>query len=215
MSSTVPSLAGAHDLVLVEQEHGHAGRGDELVDLRPSGAERGTRVAVGGGLADAVRLVEDQDVEAVPLGVHELLKYLNIRCTRGARAPATLRRVWVNEREPVACSTVRPRRASSPSSDSAMTLLPLPGPPVTMTIALLSAAPSALDLVHHDRVGEPLLGEEHELLAALDLLRGDRQQLLGGRDAGGEQEVGVGGARRLGVEPFAQEVERSRRGVRR
>ncbi len=51
--------------------------------------------------------------------------------------PATLRRVWVKEREPVACSTVRPWRDSSPSSDSAMTLLPLPGPPETITAVLV------------------------------------------------------------------------------
>ena len=67
------------------------------------------------------------------------LKYLNIFCTRGARAPATLRSVWVNEREPVACSTERPCRASSPNSDSATTDLPLPGPPLTTITRLLSA----------------------------------------------------------------------------
>jgi hypothetical protein len=64
------------------------------------------------------------------------LKYRNIAFTRGARCPATLRSVWVNADEPVACSTVRPCRDSSPSSDSAMTLLPEPGPPTT-TIACL------------------------------------------------------------------------------
>jgi hypothetical protein len=42
------------------------------------------------------------------------LKYRNIAFTRGARCPATLRSVWVNADEPVACSTVRPCRDSSP-----------------------------------------------------------------------------------------------------
>jgi hypothetical protein len=35
--------------------------------------------------------------------------------------------------EPVAYSTVQPRRASSSSSDNAMTLLPLSGPPLMIT----------------------------------------------------------------------------------
>ena len=67
------------------------------------------------------------------------LKYWNIFCTRGARLPATLRSVWVKDRDPVACRTVRPWRESSPSNDKAMTLLPLPGPPETMTTVLVSA----------------------------------------------------------------------------
>ena len=36
------------------------------------------------------------------------LKYWNAFCTRGSRLPATLRRVCVKDREPVAWTTVRP-----------------------------------------------------------------------------------------------------------
>jgi hypothetical protein len=67
------------------------------------------------------------------------LKYWNIFWTRGARLPATLRRVWVNDRDPVAWSTDRPCRDSSPRRDRAITLLPLPGPPDTMTAVLVFA----------------------------------------------------------------------------
>ena len=64
------------------------------------------------------------------------LKYWNIFCTCGAREPATLRSVWVNERDPVAWMTVRPCRDSSPSNERAITLLPEPGPPEMITVVL-------------------------------------------------------------------------------
>ena len=67
------------------------------------------------------------------------LKYLNMLLTRGARAPATRRNVWVKALEPVACSTVRPRRESSPMSESAITLFPEPGPPLTTITSLVFA----------------------------------------------------------------------------
>ena len=77
-----------------------------------------------------------------PLGsaVMNWLKYLKSALTFGARTAATFRSVWVNERDPVACMTVRPRRANSPTRDSAMTLLPLPGPPVTAMTRLVFPA---------------------------------------------------------------------------
>ena len=55
-------LPGSHHLVLVEQEHRHAGSIDEFVDLGAFGAQIGLRLAVDRGLADAVGLVADQDV---------------------------------------------------------------------------------------------------------------------------------------------------------
>jgi hypothetical protein len=69
-------FAGAHDLVLVEQEDGNTRRVDELVDLPLVGAELRLRPAIRRGLAEAVRLVGDQDVDAVLVGVHEAVEVL-------------------------------------------------------------------------------------------------------------------------------------------
>ncbi len=135
------------------------------------------------------------------------LKYLNSRWVLGERAPATLRRVWVNEREPVACTTVRPRRASSPSSDRAMTLLPLPGPPVTSTTLLLSARAGALDLVQHQVVRQPLVAEQHELLPPLHLVRRHRQQLPARRGRRAEELVGVRRPGHVGVQVVGEELQ--------
>ena len=127
MSVDRADLTGPHDLVLVEQEHRHACRVDQLLHLRSPGAERGPRVAVRGGLADAVRLVEDQHIDDRCARRRELVEVLEHASDRGFRAPATCRRVWVNALDPVACRTVRPCRDSSPISDSAITLFPDPG----------------------------------------------------------------------------------------
>ena len=69
-------LARPHDLVLVEQEDRHAGGVQQLLDLRPAGAVLGSGPAGHGGLPDAVRLVEDQDVEVVGLRGHERVEVL-------------------------------------------------------------------------------------------------------------------------------------------
>jgi hypothetical protein len=53
-------LVRLHDLVLVEQEHGHPRGGDQLVDLRTPGPLRRLGVAVRGCLPDAVGLVADE-----------------------------------------------------------------------------------------------------------------------------------------------------------
>lgn len=62
--------------MLVQEEHGDTGDVDEFVDLPPTGAVGRGRVAVGGGLTDAVGLVADQDIEAVPLCGHEAVEVL-------------------------------------------------------------------------------------------------------------------------------------------
>ena len=134
------------------------------------------------------------------------LKYWNIFCTRGARRPATLRSVCVKDREPVACRTERPCRESSPNSESAMTLLPLPGPPVTMTAVLVLAPPCLLHRVQHEVVGVPLLVEEGEHLAVLHLLRGEGEKLLRRRDPAVQQMIGGFCSVGAGRETALQEV---------
>ena len=87
------------------------------------------------------------------------------------RDPTTiLRRVLVNELDPVACSTLRPGRDSSPSRLSATTLLPEPGPPSTITTVLVFSSPAQLDSLLDDSECDLLLVQENELLAVLDLV---------------------------------------------
>lgn len=71
--------------------------------------------------------------------VMKLLKYLKRSWTSRLRAPAIFRIVFVKDWDPVACSAGTPRRYNSPSNWRAMTLLPVPGPPVTTTTSLRSA----------------------------------------------------------------------------
>lgn len=68
--------------------------------------------------------------------VMKLLKYLKRSWTSRLLAPAIFRMVFVNALEPVAWSAGTSRRYNSPSSDSAMTLLPVPGPPETTSTSL-------------------------------------------------------------------------------
>src|SRR5690606_5263596 len=53
-------LAGAYDLVLVEEEDGNVGDVDEFVDLRAAGPQGGAGVAVGRGFPNSVCLVADE-----------------------------------------------------------------------------------------------------------------------------------------------------------
>src|SRR5579859_5106276 len=57
-----PDLTGPHHLVLVEQEHRHSGRIEQLIDLEAPGPVRGRGIPVGGNLSDPVRFVADQDI---------------------------------------------------------------------------------------------------------------------------------------------------------
>ena len=71
----------------------------------------------------------------------------------------------------------RPATAShSPSSASAITLLPLPGPPVRITTVFESPPPRGLGGVQDKVERAPLLVEQDELLAIADLGSCDRSQ---------------------------------------
>ena len=91
------------------------------------------------------------------------LKYLKTVAARAFRNPLTSRRVCVNALDPVACTTVRPRAANSPIRLNAMTLFPLPGPPLIITAVLLVAGACLLDRVHHQVDCYGLLVEQNEL----------------------------------------------------
>ena len=54
---------------------------------------------------------------------------------------------------------------------------------MTTTTLLWSPRSGLLDLVQDQVEGDPLLVEQHELLAGADLLGGDGEQLLARRDA--------------------------------
>ncbi len=121
--------------MFVKQEDRHPGGGDEFVDLR---ACRSAAPAFGvKRLTDVSRIrwasSQINTSSALRSAVIKLLKYLNMLCIRTDPRPAYLRSVWVKDREPVACRTCRPCRANSPSTERAMTLFPLPGPPATTT----------------------------------------------------------------------------------
>ena len=130
------------------------------------------------------------------------LKYLKMDGLGFSRWPATLRKVWVKDRDP-SRADVRPR-ASSPNRDSAITLLPLPGPPVTaMTrFVFLHRACSTACMTSRPLV----VGcRSVELLAVANFGGGDFEQLLTGRRPS-EQDV-----RRsttgTGAEPGLQKVQ--------
>jgi hypothetical protein len=67
-------LTRPDDLVLIEQEYRDPCRVEQFVDLGPSSPERGPGESVDGCLANAVRLIENEDVQAVTFSVHELVE---------------------------------------------------------------------------------------------------------------------------------------------
>jgi hypothetical protein len=129
----------------------------------------------------------------------KLLKYLNSDWTWREPLPATLRSVWVNDREPAAAVELAEQR----QRDDA---LPAAGAVGDDDDALVVAGPGLLDLVQNQVEGDPLLVEEDELLAPPDLLGDDLHELLAGRDRGLQQSVGdVAAVGRC--EPAAEKVE--------
>ena len=72
-------LVGADDLVVVDEEDRRLRRLDELVHLRDVGALRLRREAAGAGVAQPVRLVQDEDVDVVGIGVAELVEVAELR----------------------------------------------------------------------------------------------------------------------------------------
>jgi hypothetical protein len=87
-----------------------------------------------------------------------------------------------------------------------MTLLPLPRTACDEDDGLVVRSPCPFDLVQDERVCELLLIQQDELFAPLDLLGGNRQQLLRGSHRGLDQLVGVRAAGYGGVESFAEEI---------
>ena len=86
-------------------------------------------------------------------------KYLN---NAPARAPTILRRFSVKAFEPVTWRVLSPRSASSATRFTAMTDLPVPGPPSTRKTTDRLVLPGAADLVDDRVVGHQLLVEERE-----------------------------------------------------
>ncbi len=170
-----PELARLHDLVLVEQEDRHSGGGNQFVDLRPASAELGFRVPVYGGLADAVCLVEDQDVEIVGLGVHELVEVLEhplhaLLASAGDLAKGLGERARAGRVKHAA--TAAGEFAEQRQRDDALAAAWTAGDDDD---GLLVCAARALDLVQDHRMRQLLLRDEDELLAPLDLVRCDRE----------------------------------------
>ena len=109
----------------------------------------------------------------------KLLKYVNRSSCGVEPLPATWRSVCVNDRDPVACITVRPSRASSPSSDSAMTLLPLPGPPAMTTTVLRSASRASSTSASTSSYATRCSSSSTNCSRSRTSSRRDREQLLG------------------------------------
>ncbi len=86
-------------------------------------------------------------------------KYLN---SAPARPPTILRRFSVNALEPVRWSVLRPRSASSATRLTAMTDLPVPGPPSTRKTTFCWFCARVADGVQDRVVGHELLVEEDE-----------------------------------------------------
>jgi hypothetical protein len=171
-------LAGADDLVLVEQKDRHPGGVDELVDLPAAGAQLCAGPPARRCLADPVGLVGDKDVEAVGLGVHELVEVAEERCRTG-RTPAGDVAEGLGERP----GTCRMGHADAAPSEFAEErerddALSGAGTAGDDDDALVVAATHLLHLVEHQGEGHPLLVQEDELLARPQLLGRDREQLL-------------------------------------
>ena len=204
-------LGGANHLVLVQQEHRHPGGVDQFLDLWSPGAQRGTGVPVGRGLLDAVRLVEDEDVEAVLLGVDELVvvleHLLHARCPAAGDAAQGLgerrgaRRVQDG-------ATLTGELAQQAQGDHALARARTPGDDDDF---LGVGAARRFDRAQHLRVRHLLFVQQREHLALLDFLGGECHQLLARPDRGAQQLVG-GSRPALGRELGLQEVQELCRG---
>ena len=84
MSSVLPTSFGRTTWWSSMKKTVVFGRRDELVDLRQVGALRLRREAAGARLAQPMRLVEDQDVDVVRLGVAELVEVAELRLAGAA-----------------------------------------------------------------------------------------------------------------------------------
>jgi hypothetical protein len=62
--------------MLIEEEDGNAGGGNELIDLRSVCTKFRSGVAVDRCLTYSMRFIQNEHVEAVPFGGHELIEVL-------------------------------------------------------------------------------------------------------------------------------------------
>jgi len=72
-------FTGADHLVLVEQKDGDPSSGDKFVDLQAIGPQLCARVPVDRCFPNTMRLIHNQDVQAVRVSRHELVEILEQR----------------------------------------------------------------------------------------------------------------------------------------
>src|SRR6478609_5510574 len=75
-----PHLPRPDNLILIEQKDRNPGGGKEFVDLGAAGPQIRSGVSISRGLANAMCLVENQDVQTVPLSFHERVEVLENCC---------------------------------------------------------------------------------------------------------------------------------------
>jgi hypothetical protein len=74
--------------------------------------------------------ISHKDIECIYGRLCKAIKELEQRTRAG---PTIFRKVLVNAEDPVACTTERFFRSSSPMTSNAITDFPVPGPPFTIT----------------------------------------------------------------------------------
>src|ERR1700722_4436439 len=185
-----PDLTGPHHLVLVEQEHRHPGRIEQLIDLETPGPVRGRGVPVGRDLPDAVRFVADQDAQPVRSRVHEIVEVLEHALDRSrsfADIAAHGLREGLRTSRMQYRSTLPGKLSEEGESDHALAAAGTAGhddsrlgvPPV-----------SPVNGMQDESVGELLFRQEHELILVLDFGSSRLEQLTGRPYVAGEKSVG-------------------------
>ncbi len=176
--------------MFVEKEDRNPGHVDELVDLPFTCAASRRSVAVGGRLADSVRLIADQDIKDVLLIGHETVEVLEEVLHFAlpgagdlAHGPGEgLRTGGVERRHALTVQLAEHGERDDALARSRTT---------RDDHDLLVVGPLGLAHgVEHHPVGDLLLVQENELLAVPHLLRRDGHQLPGGHRGAAEELVG-------------------------
>ena len=194
-------LAGPHDLMLIEQEDGHASGGDQLVDLRAPGTGFGSGVTILGGGPHPMGFIQDQDVEAVALGLGELVEVFEQAGGATAFATADLAQGHGEgtgagrvDRSAATLGQLAQQRerdhalaATRPSADD--------------DHRLGVGAACGLDGMHDHVDCDELLVQQDELLTPGDLLGGDLEELPRWCHSRTQKLIGVGSTGDFVVEP--------------
>ena len=163
-------------LVLVQQKYRRPRRVDQLLDLRPSSSVDGASKPIRGRLANTMRLITN--LQVVGLGVDEVVvvgeELLHARRSRARNLAQRL-----GERRRPRCMhgrTPLPIELTEQAECDHRLARPRPADDHDDTLGIRLCG--VLDCPQHLGVRDLLLVEQHELLTSLNLVSGERHQLL-------------------------------------